>query len=67
MHAKHEGSRWVVRGKRKHVFGKHRRKGDALSQEGAIHMHIRQGSGGKTILSIFGPAKKKRRKKKGKR
>lgn len=63
MQARHEGSRWVVVGKRKHVLGRHKTKRKALTQEGAVHLHIRQGKSGNTLLTIFGPAKKKRRKK----
>ena len=72
MHAKHEGRKWVVRD-RHHVFGRHKRKGEALTQEGAIHLHIRQAKGSKGkkggfLVSVFAPPKRKKRsKRKGKR
>jgi hypothetical protein len=69
MHAKHEGRTWVVR-QREHVFGKHRKRDEALEQEGAIHLHIRQAKkrkgrkGGGFLVTVF---KTKKSKRKGKR
>lgn len=41
MHASKHGKTWVVR-ERKHVFGRHKSRRRALTQEGAVHLHLRQ-------------------------
>jgi hypothetical protein len=73
MRAKHVGRHWEVVGRDPRVKGEHRSRRAARRQEGAIHLHIRQGkNGGNTLVSIFGgrpkrTKSKKKGKKKGKR
>jgi len=70
MRAKHVGRHWEVVGRDPRIKGEHRSYRSARKQEGAIHLHIRQGKGGGTLLTIFGSPKRKKSKKgkkKGKR
>lgn len=56
MRTKHIGKHWEVIGRDPRIKGEHRSYRGARKQEGAIHLHIRQQRGGKTVWAAFGKA-----------